>query len=313
MNTLTQEKRILVLKCLVDGMSIRATMRVTGVSQKTITKLLVDAGRVSSIFQDRVLRNLHCRHIQVDEAWSFVYVKARRLGRAKKPPAVAGDVWIWVALCTDSKLVPTWRLGDRTAATGKAFIKDLKSRMAHRIQLTSDGHKPYLIAVEEVYGRDIDYAMLVKEYDRDERDKRVRYSGAHKEVIMGNPNPAAIGTSYIERQNLTMRMSIRRMTRHTNGNSKKVENHACAIALHYMYYNFCRTHMALREKYRERTPAMAAGLTDRPWEIADILNLMDAAVPKPKRPTRYATYRGKPRRKRHKKRTAISRGVVGQP
>ena len=307
MNTLSQEKRILILKCLLDGMSLRATTRVTGVPRNTITKLLVDAGRVSSIFQDRVLRDLHCQHIEVDEIWSFVYTKARRLQRAKQPPLVAGDVWVWVAICTESKLVPTWRLGDRTAATGKAFIADLRSRMAHRIQLTSDGHKPYLIAVEETFGTDIDYAMLVKEYgDKDsggnsESDRRGRYSGAHKELIMGNPNPERIGTSYIERQNLTMRMSIRRMTRHTNGNSKKVENHGYAIALHYMNYNFIRPHESLRERYRERTPAMAAGLTDRPWEIADILNLMDAAAPKSKRPTRYATYRGKPRRKRHKK------------
>lgn len=311
MNTLTKEKRILVLKCLVDGMSIRATTRVTGVSPSAITKLLIDAGRVSSIFQDHVLKNLHCRLIEVDEMWSFVYVKARRLERAKKPPLVAGDVWVWVALDTESKLVPTWRLGDRTTETGTAFIADLRSRMAHRIQLTSDGHKPYLMAVEETFGRDVDFAQLVKQYggnaeDNSETERRGRYSGAHQEIIMGNPNPAKISTSYIERQNLTMRMSMRRFTRRTNGNSKKVENHACAVALHYMFYNFCRPHMALREKYRERTPAMAAGLTDRPWELADILNLMDTAAPKPKRPKRYSTYRGEKRRKQYRKRIPVS-------
>ena len=262
MNKLSQEKRILILKCLLDGMSLRATTRVTGVPGDTITRLLVDAGRVSSIFQDHVLRELHCRHIQVGEIWSSVYTEARRLQRAKQPPPVAGDVWTWAAIDTDSKLVPTWRLGARTAATGKAFIADLRSRMAHRIQLTSDGHKPYLIAVEETFGTDIDYAMLVKEYGDKDSD--------------GN----------IERQNLTMRMSIRRLTHETNGNSKKVENHACAIALHYMSYNFIRPHESLRKRYRERTPAMAAGLTDGPWEVADILNLMDAAAPKSKRPTR---------------------------
>ena len=285
MNTLTTKQRIAVLKCLVDGNSIRATHRITGVSPHAITKLLVDAGRACSIFQDRVLKHLHCQAIQVDEMWSFVYAKARRVQRAKNPPLVAGDVWVWVALDADTKLVPRWRLGDRTAATGTAFIADLRSRMAHRIQLTSDGHRPYLIAVEAIYGVDIDFAQYVKEYGgvenggNSESQRRGRYTGAHKEVIMGNPRPDTISTSYIERQNLTMRMSMRRFTRHTNGNSKKVENHACAVALHFMYYNFCRPHMALREKYRERTPAMAAGLTDRPWEIADILNLMDAAAP----------------------------------
>ncbi len=318
MNTLTRKQRIAVLKCLVDGNSIRATQRITGVSQRAITKLLVDAGHVSSIFQDRVLRNLRCRYIQVDEMWSFVYVKARRVQRAKNPPLIAGDVWVWVALDADSKLVPTWRLGDRTAETGKAFIKDLRSRMAHRIQLTSDGHKPYLIAVEETFGKDIDYAMLVKQYGgqdsggNSESERRGRYTGATREVVMGRPRPDAISTSFIERQNLTMRMSMRRFTRHTNGNSKKAENHACAVALHYLHYNFCRTHMALREPYRERTPAMAAGLTDRPWEFADILNLIDGAARKPKRPTRYATYRGKPRRKQHRKRIPAANGDNGE-
>ena len=245
-----------------------------------------------------MLRHLNCRRIQVDENWSFIYTKARRLSRAKKPPPFAGDVWTWLAICTDSRLVPTWRLGDRTAATGKAFIEDLKSRMAHRIQLTSDGHKPYLIAVEETFGTDIDYAMLVKEYgDNDsdgnsERERRGRYSGAHKEIIMGNPDPSAINTSYVERMNLTLRMGVRRYTRQTNAGSKRIFHHACALALHIMFYNFVRPHLALRERYQERTPAMAADLTDRPWELADILKLVDATAPEPNRPAHY-----RPRRK----------------
>ena len=274
---------------------MRATSRITGVSRNAINKLLLDTGYACSSFQDRSMRNLPCRLIQVDEVWSFIYTKARRLSRAQKPPPFAGDLWTWVAICADSRLVPTWCLGDRSAASATVFIADLRSRLSRRVQLTSDGHKPYLAAVEETFGTEIDYGMLVKEYGgngsdgNSERERRSRYTGAHREVIMGNPDPGAISTSYIERMNLTLRMGTRRMTRSTNAHSKRVLQHACAVALLLFYYNFIRPHESLREPFRERTPAMAVGLTNRPWEFADILNLADSAAPKPKRPARYRT------------------------
>ena len=266
----------------------QATARIADVSRNTVTKLLIDAGKECADYQDQALRELRCKRIQVDEAWCFVYAKERNVPHAKSAPAEAGDVWTWVAMDADTKLVPSWRVGDRSGATAMDLMDDLRGRLAYRVQLTSDGHRAYLEAVEGAFGGDIDYAMLVKLYGAAGGEAEKRYSpaectGIRKWRIAGNPDPAAVSTSYIERQNLTMRMSMRRFTRLTNAFSKKLENHAHAVALHYMHYNFVRIHQSLRV-----TPAMAAGATDRLWEIADIVRLVEDAAPKPNRP---ATYR----------------------
>ena len=276
MNRLPENRRALILRCLVEGMSLRATARTADVSKNTVVKLLVDAGRACSEYQSRVLRDLKCRRFEVDEIWSFVYAKEKNVPRAKNAPPEAGDVWTWTAICADTKLVPSWRIGDRSSATAIEFLDDLRARLANRVQLTSDGHRAYLDAVEGAFGGDVDYAMLVKLYGGVEgRDSGPRYSpaqctGIHKRVVSGDPDPELVSTSYVERQNLTMRMSMRRFTRLTNAFSKKVENHTHAVALHFMYYNFCRIHRTLRV-----TPALEAGVTDRLWEISDIVKLIE--------------------------------------
>ncbi|MDE0149816.1 MAG: IS1 family transposase [Rhodospirillaceae bacterium] len=281
MNLLPTEKRRLLLKCLVEGMSVRAAARTADVSKTTAMKLLVDAGKACAAYQDRALRDLPCKRIQVDEIWSFIYAKEKNVATAKAAPPKAGDVWTWTAICADTKLVPSWRVGDRSGETAIDFMDDLRVRLAERVQLTSDGHKAYLEAVEGAFGADVDYAMLVKLYgDAPEREKRYSPAtcvGARKRKIEGNPDPAHVSTSYAERQNLTMRMSIRRFTRLTNAFSKKIENHAHSIALHFMHYNFCRQHTSLGGI----SPAMAAGVRDRLWDIEDIVRLIEDAAPKP--------------------------------
>lgn len=288
MNTLARPQQVLILKCLFDGVSIRATTRITGVSRNTITRLIVETGKVAATYQDRALRNLPCEHVQVDEIWSFVYAKEKNVSRAKSAPQQAGDVWTWTAICADTKLVPSWRVGDRSSFTAIDFVQDLQGRLAKRVQLTSDGHRAYLTAVRGAFGEDVDYAQLVKLYGDAPDSVKGRYSpteciGARKRRVIGEPDPAAVSTSYVERQNLTMRMSMRRFTRLTNAFSKKLENHCHAIAMHYLYYNFCRAHGSLFG-----TPAMAAGVTERQWDVEDVVDLVRAAQPKPNRP---ATYR----------------------
>ena len=224
-------------------------------------------------YQDKTLRNLPCKRLQLDEIWSFVYAKQKNVPTAKSAPQDAGDVWTWVAIDADTKLVPSWRVGDRSSETAFAFVSDLASRLRNRVQITTDGYRPYLEAIEGAFGSNVDYAMLVKVYGEAPEGKR-RYSppecvGAHKHRIEGNPARRHVSTSFAERQNLTMRMSIRRFTRLTNAFSKKLENHALSIALHYMHYNFCRIHKTLRV-----TPAMAAGVTDRVWDVKDIAALV---------------------------------------
>lgn len=283
MNKLPLKTRVLILRCLVEGQSIRATARTADVSKNTVTKLLIDAGKACSDYQDRVLRDLPCRRIQVDEIWSFVYAKQKNVTKAKAAPEDAGDVWTWTAICADTKLVPSWRVGDRSGETAIEFMDDLRARLANRVQLTSDGHKPYLEAVEGAFGGDVDYAMLVKIYGSEAgKSSQKRYSpaeciGTRKTRIEGNPDPEHVSTSYAERNNLTMRMSIRRFTRLTNAFSKKVENHTFSVALHFMYYNFCRQHKSLKGL----SPAMAAGVTDRLWDIDDIVKVIDEAAPNP--------------------------------
>ena len=272
MNRLSTERRAQILRCLVEGNSIRSTVRITGASKNTITKLLVDAGEACSKFQDVTLRGLSCKRIQCDEIWSFCYAKNKNVPKDKKGVFGYGDVWTWTAICADSKLVPSWMVGDRNLLTARRFMNDLASRLTHRVQLTTDGHGVYLTAVEDSFGIDIDYAMLIKIYGSTQDE--TRYSPAEiKEiktaVIKGRPNPEHVSTSYIERQNLTMRMSMRRFTRLTNAFSKKVENLSHAISLHFMNYNFCRIHRTLRV-----TPAMEAGVSDKVWTIEDIVKLI---------------------------------------
>ena len=288
MNKLPLETRKLVIRCLEEGQSIRATARTADVSKNTVVKLLTDAGKACADYQDRALRNLPCRHIQVDEIWSFIYAKEKNVARAKSAPAEAGDVWTWTAIDAETKLVPSWRVGDRSGMTAIDFMDDLRDRLAGRVQLTSDGHKAYLEAIEGAFGADVDYAQLIKLYG-EAPDAQRRYSpatciGARKRRVEGSPDPDHVSTSYAERNNLTMRMSIRRFTRLTNAFSKKIENHAHSVALHFMFYNFCRQHKSLGGI----SPAMAAGVTDRLWDIEDIVRLVDEAAPKPQRP---ATYR----------------------
>ena len=289
MNTLPRHKKVLILKCLVEGMSLRSTARIADVSRNTVVKLLIDAGKACADYQDQALRNLPCKRIQCDEIWSFVYAKEKTVPRAKSAPPEAGDVWTWTAMCAETKLVPSWRLGDRSGATAADLMDDLRSRLTSRVQLTTDGHRAYLEAVEDAFGADIDYAMLVKIYGKGdpERTAEARYSptecvGTRTERITGDPDEAHISTSFVERQNLTMRMSMRRFTRLTNAFSKKMTNHMAMVALHFMYYNFCRIHQTLRI-----TPAMAAGVTEQLWEVGDIVGLVEAAAPRPRRPKNY--------------------------
>ncbi len=276
MNRLSHEERSRVISALVEGNSIRATVRMTGVAKNTIAKLLVDVGAACSEYQDRAMRNLSCKTIQVDEIWSFVGCKQKNAKVYADCP-VMGDVWTWVALDADTKLVPSYLLGNRDGGTARVFMEDLASRLSNRIQLTSDGHRTYLNAVPEAFGENVDWGILMKMYGHDEgRGPERKYSpgeciGAEKQARIGEPDFAKISTSYVERQNLTMRMGMRRFTRLTNGFSKKVENHAAAIALHYMWYNFGRKHQTLKT-----TPAMTAGISDHIWSVGEIVSLADS-------------------------------------
>ncbi len=276
MNRLSTVKRVQIVAALTEGNSLRATTRMVGVSINTTTKLLVDLGFACARYQDEHMRNLPCKRLQADEIWSFCYSKAKNVPEDKQGQFGYGDVWTWTAICADTKLIPTWYVGDRGAGSAWEFMQDLAPRLANRVQLTTDGHRVYLEAVDEAFRGSVDYAMLVKIYGRDESEPETRYSpatcnGTKKAVQSGHPDPKHISTSYAERQNLTMRMSMRRFTRLTNAFSKKVENHAHAIALHFMHYNFARIHKTLRV-----TPAMEAGISDHVWELEEIVGLLDS-------------------------------------
>jgi IS1 family transposase len=273
MNKLSEEKRTQVITALVEGCSINSTSRMTGVAKNTILKLLAEVGIACADFQDRVLRNLTCKRIQCDEIWQFCYAKEKNVPQEKKGQFGYGDVWTWVGIDADTKLVPSFMLGNRDARTARIFIDDLASRLSSRVQLTTDGLRVYLDAVEGAFGSDIDYAMLVKNYESTQEE--TRYSPAvctscERKPVMGHPDPAHISTSFVERQNLSMRMSMRRFTRLTNAHSKKIENMAYAVAIYYMYYNFARIHETIR-----CTPAMEAGVTDYVWSIQEIVGLAD--------------------------------------
>lgn len=274
MNKLTPAERAKILHLLCEGNSIRAITRLTGASKVTVTKLLIDAGKACASYHDEYVRDVKAARIQVDEIWSFTYAKQKNVEAAKAAPANAGDTWTWTAIEADTKLIVSYFVGGRDSECAMWFMDDLRSRLANRVQLTSDGHKPYLEAVEGAFGSDIDYAMLVKIYGATSESAKGRYSpadciGSRKQTIEGRPDPKHVSTSYAERNNLTMRMHMRRFTRLTNGFSKKVENHAYAVALHMMYYNFVRIHAKLR-----CSPAMAAGVSDRLWEVADIVAIL---------------------------------------
>jgi IS1 family transposase len=275
MRKLPSDARAQILHLLCEGMSIRAITRTTGASKNAVAKLLNDVGKICATYHDQHVRGVKSKRIQVDEIWSFTYAKQKNVATAKAAPDGAGDTWTWTAIDADSKLVVSWFVGGRDAYCADAFIHDLAGRLANRVQLTSDGHRPYLQAVEGAFGADVDYAQLVKIYGAP-TDGQKRYSppeciGTQRTVVEGNPDPKHISTSYVERQNLTMRMHMRRFTRLTNGFSKKVEAHANAVALHFMYYNFCRIHKTLR-----MTPAMAAGVTGKLWDVKDIVALIEA-------------------------------------
>jgi len=276
MNKLDLKTRARILGCLVQGNSIRATVRMTGAAKNTVVKLLADVGAAHAAYQDKALRNLACKRVQCDEIWSFAYAKVKRLPTATAAPDGAGDAWTWTAIDADTKLIAAWMVGPRTIASAIVFMTDLAARLVNKIQLTTDGHKVYLNAVEAAFGGDIDYSMLGKLYGEAKGSSpERRYSagescGTIKDVVCGNPDEKHVSTSYVERQNLTMRMGMCRYTRLTNGFSKKLENLGHAVALHFMYYNFGRIHQSLRI-----TPAMAAGVSDHVWSLEEIAALAD--------------------------------------
>jgi IS1 family transposase len=274
MNKLNIQKRVQILSCLIEGNSIRSTARITETSKNTVVKLLCDLGSACAKYQDEHLRKLDCKRLQADEIWSFCYAKEKNVPEDKKGQFGYGDIWTWTAIDADTKLVPSWLIGNRDGETAKIFIEDLKSRLNNRVQLTTDGHKAYLEAIEEAFGCEIDYAMLIKLYGTEPEGEK-RYSpskclGAERHNITGNPDQKHISTSYAERQNLTMRMSMRRFTRLTNAFSKKVENLAHSVSIYFMYYNFGRIHKTLRV-----TPAMEAKVTDHVWSLEEIVQLAD--------------------------------------
>lgn len=275
MNRLSREKRSQILGMFSEGISLRSTSRLADVSINTVSKLLVDVGEACREYQDKTFRDLQCKRIQVDEIWSFCRAKAKNVPEEHQNEFGWGDVWTWVAIDANSKLVPSWLIGNRSAVCASEFIADLKARLTNRIQLTSDGHRPYLQAVEAAFGDDVDYAVLQKIYGPG--SEQHRYSppqcvGIRRDMMRGNPDPDPdpdhVSTSYVERQSLTMRMSMRRYTRLTHAFSKKIENHMAATAIYFMHYNFARIHKSLRV-----TPAMEAGVSDHVWSLEEICEL----------------------------------------
>ena len=273
MNRLSMEKRIQIVSMLVEGNSLRSVSRMADVSINTVTKLLVDLGIACADYQDGALRGLTCKQLQVDEIWSFCYAKQRNVPAEHKDEFGYGDVWTWTAIDADTKLIPCWHVGRRNANDAYDFISDLASRVDSHTQVTSDGLRLYVEAIEGAFGCDVDYAMLIKSYgpspDGERRYSPAECTGIDKIAMCGQPDLAKVSTSFVERQNLTMRMGMRRFTRLTNGFSKKVQNHEAAIALHFMYYNFCRIHKTLR-----CTPAMEAGVSDHVWSIQEVVDLI---------------------------------------
>jgi len=284
MNVLPIEKRAQILHLLVEGNSMRATSRITDVSINTVTKLLVDAGTACLAFQDEAIRNINSKRVECDEIWSFCQSKEKNVAEENKGALGYGDCYTWTAIDADTKLAISWLVGRRDVEYAEAFMSDLASRLAGRVQLTTDGYGPYINAIEKMFGGAIDYAMLVKIYETQGKQEQIRYSPAgfvkaEKRRMNGDPDMSKVSTSYVERQNLTMRMGMRRFTRLTNGFSKKIENLECAVALHFMHYNFARIHKTLRV-----TPAMEAGIADHVWSMQEIAGLVKDEAPKKRGP-----------------------------
>lgn len=282
MNKLDNEKRAQILALLCEGMGINATTRITGISKNTVLKLLADAGEACAKYQDEAMRDLKCKRVECDEIWSFVGMKQKNVPEELKGTFGFGDVYTWTAIDAETKLIPCWHVGTRDADSAYEFIHDLASRLANRVQLTTDGHKAYIDAVEDAFGADVDFAQLIKMYGtlgQQKHDARryspAEFTGSEKRRITGNPNIKDVSTSYVERQNLTMRMHMRRFTRLTNAFSKKLENHMHAISLYFMFYNFVKIHKSLKV-----TPAMAAGVSKTLWEVSDIVALIPVEEPK---------------------------------
>ena len=273
MNRLDSKTREQVIGCLIEGCSIRATVRLTGVAKKTVMRLLIEVGEVCADYQDRTFRNLRCKRLQLDELWSWIFCKQKnRTEEIARQHPDAGDIWLWVCVDADSKLVPSWRLGQRDLITAKEFIGDIASRLKNRVQITCDAYRPYLTAIEDEFGTEVDFAQLHKIYGAP-TENETRYSpakciGCEMKTVIGDPDPKHVSTSFVERQNWSVRTSIRRYTRLSNGFSRKLENHAAATALYYFSYNFIKIHRTLR--------AMAAGVMDRLWSVEDLVALWEA-------------------------------------
>jgi IS1 family transposase len=283
-NALSTSKRAAIVHALVEGSSVRATARMLDVSKDTVGKLSLDLGEACIRYMDETLRNLTCKRLQVDEVWGFCYSKQKNVPATMQGQWGVGDIWAFTAVDADTKLIPTFLMGGRDAGTATAFMEDLSSRLSGRVQLTTDGLKVYVAAVEDAFGGAVDYAQLVKIYGAAPEGSEVRYSpadciGAEKHAVTGCPDPKHISTSYIERHNLTLRMSMRRYTRLTNGHSKKIRNHTAALGLFLCFYNFARIHRSLRV-----TPAMAAGVSDHVWSVEELVALLPAAEPKARGP-----------------------------
>lgn len=284
MNKLDIKTRTMILNMMVEGSSMRSISRIVGVSINTVTKLLVESGEACAAYHDQAVRNVTANHVQCDEIWSFCYSKDKNVKAAKAAPEGAGDVWTWTAIDRDHKMILSYEVGDRSGATAIEFMDDLRARLANRVQLTTDGHKAYLEAVEGAFGGDVDYAMLIKLYgDQGGKTAERKYSpaectGTKKRSIEGRPDMALVSTSHVERQNLSMRMGMRRFTRLTNGFSKKLENHLHMLSLYFVHYNFVRIHKTLK-----CTPAMAAGVSDTLHDMEWIVSLIDARAPAPKK------------------------------
>src|SRR5258708_8477180 len=276
MNRLDSQTRAQVISCLIEGCYIRPTVRMTGVAKKTVMRVLVEVGAICAAYQDYAFRNLSTKRLQLDEMWAWIYCKEKnRTEEIAKAHPDAGDVWLWVAVDADTKLVPSWMLGQRDLETATAFVSDLASRLRHRVQITTDGHRPYLQAVETAFGMEVDYSILQKLYGTPQENE-TRYSparciGVEMRHVSGDPDPKHISTSFVERQNWTVRTKMRRYTRLSNGFSRKLQNHAAATALNYFAYNFIQIHRTLRT-----SPAMAAGVTDRLWDVKDLVALWES-------------------------------------
>ena len=284
MNKLDTKTRAMILNMMVEGMSMRSISRTVGVSINTVTKLLIEAGSACAKYHDKTVRNVNSQRVQCDEIWSFVYAKEKNVKTANKAPDGAGDVWTWTALDADSKMILAYEIGDRSGATAIEFMDNLRSRLANKVQLTTDGHKAYLEAVEGAFGADVDYAQLVKMYGEvggktaERKYSPAECTGIKKRCVEGDPDINHISTSYVERQNLNMRMGMRRFTRLTNAFSKKLENHLHMLSLYFVHYNFVRIHKSLKI-----TPAMAAGVSDTLYDTEWIVGLIDANAPAPKK------------------------------